>query len=104
MGFLPTMSHMGVKQPVAPPPAQPIPPACNITWVFLVPVGTRRMSSKSAKILGIKKYMTGLNWKRGHLSGCHDGVKGVYLAAIEDGHLEKKSNEKKKGKRLKQVG
>jgi hypothetical protein len=48
--------------------------------------------------------MTGLNWKRGHLSGCHDGVKGVYLAAIEDGHLEKKSNEKKKGKRLKQVG
>ena len=60
-GFLPTMSHMGVKQPVAPPPAQPMPPAWSITWVCLVPDGTRRISSKNARILGIKKYMTGLN-------------------------------------------
>mmetsp|Transcript_35474 Transcript_35474/g.61304 ORF Transcript_35474/g.61304 Transcript_35474/m.61304 type:complete len:218 (-) Transcript_35474:809-1462(-) len=77
-GFWPTISHIGVKTPRWPPCAQPMPPAWSMICVSLVPFGTNRINSKKLRIRGIRRNMTGLNWKRGQARGDHEGMRGIY--------------------------
>ena len=40
---------MGVKVPVCPPRAHPMPPCCNMIWIFDVPFGATYRNWKTAR-------------------------------------------------------